>query len=87
MPNTPIIIVGLVLQPEPNATIELCANECDIIYVNGSSFNDNEWNIADNNDWWHCTAIGYIGRASVFRKAINYAVSQNLEAFNAIQTI
>lgn len=86
-PNTPIIIVGLVLQTQRNPTIELCAEECGIIYVDGSRFNNNEWNIADNNDWWHCTAIGYIGRANVMRKAINYAISQNLATFNAIQTI
>lgn len=86
-PNTPIIIVGLVLQTQRNPTIELCADECGIIYVDGSQFNDNEWNIADNNDWWHCTAIGYIGRSNVFRKAINTAISQNLATFNAIQTI
>ena len=86
-PNTPIIIVGLVLQTQRNPTIELCADECGIIYVDGSRFNNNEWNIADNNDWWHCTAIGYIGRANVMRKAINYAISQNLATFNAIQTI
>lgn len=86
-PNTPIIIVGLVLQTQRNPTIELCADECGIIYVDGSRFNNDEWNIADNNDWWHCTAIGYIGRANVMRKAINYAISQNLATFNAIQTI
>lgn len=91
-PNTPIIIVGLVLQTQRNPTIELCADECGIIYVDGSQFNNNEfnnneWNIADNNDWWHCTAIGYIGRSNVFRKAINTAISQNLATFNAIQTI
>lgn len=86
-PNTPIIIVGLVLQTQRNPTIELCANECGIIYVDGSQFNLGDWNVADNNDWWHCTAIGYIGRANVMRKAINYAISQNLATFNAIQTI
>ena len=87
LPNTPIVVIGLAVATAPNETISLSATECDAIYVSASDYNNGEWNPADNNDYFHVTAIGYIGRANVFRKAINSAIANNMARFNSIQTI